>query len=374
MTLTEGLVYSKNTITAQLIAEVGPRHVARLAHAMGIESPLEAVPSLALGTSDVSLLEMTTAYATLAAGGRYHEPLPVTRIENARGDVVAVFSGSGRRALDRTTAQTVVHMMRGVIDRGTGRGIRSQFGIDADVAGKTGTTQNSADGWFLLMHPSLVVGAWVGFDSPRVTFRSNYWGQGAHNALFVVGDFFRQAEASLPNEQFPTPRRYEEPGSIFDRAERWFSGFWGEDSTATYTTDPYADSLYYSDYTFSEDEDPQGEDSLDFETEMTRAMQRDSSRRSRRDTLPTRTDRRSITQPDTATSYTLPPPPSQNIEEPEPVVNEEEQEVPVPEPPAPEPAEPEPPAEEAESPYPEESAVEQLYEETGETPPDSSRQ
>src|SRR5688572_12412094 len=99
-------------------------------------------------------------------------------------------------------------MMRGAIDRGTGQAIRTQFGIEADVAGKTGTTQDNADGWFVLMHPRLVAGAWVGFNDTRVTMRSNYWGQGGHNAIFIVGDFFREALAKgaiNAKAEFPRP-------------------------------------------------------------------------------------------------------------------------------------------------------------------------
>ncbi|MCX7901811.1 MAG: penicillin-binding protein, partial [Burkholderiaceae bacterium] len=113
-----------------------------------------------------------------------------------------------------------------VVDRGTGRGIRSVYGIGADVAGKTGTSQHNADGWFILMHPQLVAGAWVGFNDPRVTMRSDYWGQGAHNALRVVGDFMQQAfaaqaldaTAALPTEQgfAAALRRFGE------RLRRWF--------------------------------------------------------------------------------------------------------------------------------------------------------
>jgi len=87
-------------------------------------------------------------------------------------------------------------MLRAAVDRGTARGIRDVYGIAADVAGKTGTTQNNTDGWFVLMHPQLVAGAWVGFNDPRVALRSDHWGQGAHNALHVVGDFMQQAIAA----------------------------------------------------------------------------------------------------------------------------------------------------------------------------------
>ena len=274
LTLTEGLVHSKNTITAQLMMEVGPANVVSLARHLGVrESPLDPVPSLALGTSDVTLLEMATAYATLANGGGYREPIPVMRIETASGRVVAEFGGASERALPRDVAQTIVHMMRGVIDRGTGRRIRSQFGITADVAGKTGTTQNGADGWFLLMHPDLVAGAWVGFEEPAVAFRSDWWGQGAHNALLVVGDFFRAAESTLPDDTFPTPFRYREPGSIFARTDRYDpdADAWA-DSFATVDTSRYSydssyssDSLYsdYSDSEFDSDFDGTGEEDLE---------------------------------------------------------------------------------------------------------------
>lgn len=222
LTLAEGLAYSKNTITAQVMMEVGPARVAELARSLGVrQSELDAVPALALGTSSVTLLEMVSAYATLAAGGRYREPLPVARIEDRRGRLLAEFESPSERVLSDDVAQTVVAMLRAAVERGTGRRIRGQFGLRLDVAGKTGTTQGNADGWFVLMHPSLVAGARVGFPEPRVAFRSNYWGQGAHNALLVVGQFFQDAEGLLPDERFPTPARYQEPGAILARADRF---------------------------------------------------------------------------------------------------------------------------------------------------------
>jgi penicillin-binding protein 1A len=101
----------------------------------------------------------------------------------------------------------LIDMMRSVVDRGTARRIRFAYDIDTDVAGKTGTTQEGADGWFLLMHPDLVAGAWVGFSDRRITFRSNYWGQGARTALPIVGEFFREAlrDRSVGLENRPAP-------------------------------------------------------------------------------------------------------------------------------------------------------------------------
>jgi penicillin-binding protein 1A len=195
MTLRQGLMYSKNTITAQVMQEVGPKRVVDLATRMGInQSRLEAVPALALGSSPVTMLEMATAYGAIANGGDYRQPVVVTRITDRRGKVLAEFEGMQQRALPARVAHELVDMLRAAVNQGTGTAIRSQFGITADVAGKTGTTQNNTDGWFMLMHPKLVSGAWVGFNDARVTMRSSYWGQGAHNALYLVGDFFRQVQ------------------------------------------------------------------------------------------------------------------------------------------------------------------------------------
>lgn len=212
MTLRSGLTYSKNTITAQLMQKVGVANVAQLAHAMGVrQSKLENVPSLALGTSPVTLKEMVAAYGTIANDGRYIEPVMVTRIEDRHGRVLEEFvAAKPELALAQDSAYTLLDVMRGVVDRGTGSDIRTRFGIYADVAGKTGTTQDNADGWFILMHPQLVAGAWVGFNDNRVTLRSDYWGQGAHSALPIVGDFFRNALRTRiidARSRFGTPKQ-----------------------------------------------------------------------------------------------------------------------------------------------------------------------
>ena len=194
MTLREGLVYSKNTITAQVMQIVGPARVAGLARSMGVrQSKLDEVLSLALGTSPVTLKEMVASYGTLANDGRYVEPMLVTRVEDRHGRVLEEFSPAVAEAgLSTSAANMLVDVLRGAVDQGTGAAIRSRYGIRADVAGKTGTTQDNTDGWFILMHPQLVAGAWVGFNDNRVTM-GDRWGQGAHSALPMVGEFFRQA-------------------------------------------------------------------------------------------------------------------------------------------------------------------------------------
>ena len=228
LTVRDGLVYSKNTITAQLIAKVGAPRVADLAQKLGVNrSELAEVPSLALGTSPVSLLEMVSAYASIANGGVYHEPVWVSRIEDGEGNVLAEFSPRSSDALSEDIAIDLIDMMRGVVNEGTGSAIRHSFGIYADVAGKTGTTQNNTDGWFILMHPRLVGGAWVGFNDGRIAFRSNYWGQGAHNALYIVGDFYRRLLREFRKLDSGYPPPHARPGTLgafVDRVERLIYG------------------------------------------------------------------------------------------------------------------------------------------------------
>lgn len=195
MTLADAIAYSRNRITAQLMMTVGPDKVAKLARAMGVrDSTLNPVPSLALGTSPVTLKEMVSAYGTIADLGRYVEPRMVTSIEDSHGDVLAQFDPAPpERALDTGAARTLIDTMRGVVDFGTGSAIRSRYGIRGDVAGKTGTTQGNTDGWFIMIQPQMVAGAWVGFDDGRVTL-DDYWGQGAHSALPIVGQFYQRAQ------------------------------------------------------------------------------------------------------------------------------------------------------------------------------------
>jgi penicillin-binding protein 1A len=214
MTLRDGLVYSRNTITAQLMQQVGPARVAELARAMGVrQSKLDAVPSLALGTSPVTLREMVAAYGSIANGGNYTEPVLVLRIERRDGRLLEEFARrEPERAMPRPAALTLVNVMRGVVDEGTGAAIRHRFGIQADVAGKTGTTQDNSDGWFILMHRQLVAGAWVGFNDNKVTMGP--WGEGARSALPIVGEVFQQSLRNRwldANAEFDIPRPKPKP-------------------------------------------------------------------------------------------------------------------------------------------------------------------
>lgn len=229
MTAREGLIYSKNTITAQVMQEIGPKKTVELARRMGVnQSKLDEVPALALGTSPVTPLEMVSAYSTIASGGEYRQPIFITRITDKNGNVLARFETENQRVMSDQTVEHLINMLRGAVDQGTGQAVRTRFGVRADVAGKTGTTQKNTDGWFILMHRRLVAGSWVGFNDSRVTMRSNYWGEGAHNALLVVGDFFQHTLATRlidGGAEFPFARPDDsiwEP--YLDAAKEWFGG------------------------------------------------------------------------------------------------------------------------------------------------------
>jgi penicillin-binding protein 1A len=215
-TLREGLVQSRNSITAQVMQRVGPSKVADLAYNLGVrESKLDQVPSLALGTSPVTLREMVTAYATMANNGRYLGDLQlISRVDDRKGRTLVLFTRpKGTEAMPRARALQMQDLLRGVVDQGTGTAIRTRYGIQADVAGKTGTTQDNTDGWFLLMHPQLVAGAWVGYDDSRYTMGDS-WGPGARSALPIVGDFFVQAlrtRAIDSHAEFDIPRPRPKP-------------------------------------------------------------------------------------------------------------------------------------------------------------------
>ncbi len=223
MTLRDGLAKSRNTITAQVMQQVGPARVAKVAYDMGVrESKLDAVPSLALGTSPVTLKEMVTAYSTIANSGQYVEPFLVISVEDRDNKIIETFhSKSAQQGLTTAAAQTLLDVLRSAIDKGTGIGIRARFGIQGDVAGKTGTTQDNTDGWFMLMHPNLVSGAWVGFNDNRITM-GDEWGQGSRNALNIVGDFYQQSmKAKLVDTKavFAAPK----DANVLDRMNDWLN-------------------------------------------------------------------------------------------------------------------------------------------------------
>lgn len=188
------LANSVNTISAKLIMEVGIAETIQQAKAMGIQSDLPEVPSLALGTGEVSLNEIVQAYCVFNNGGRTVNPRMIRRIEDAHGHVIYSNSAHelGDSVLSTEEAQTMVAMMQGTVDRGTATSLRTTYGLKNDIAGKTGTTQAQTDGWFVSMTPNLTMGVWVGGDNPAVRFRSLSLGQGGFMALPITARFLNK--------------------------------------------------------------------------------------------------------------------------------------------------------------------------------------
>lgn len=207
-TLRQGLAHSINIVAARLIIEdYAPLwEIGRTAEKMGIKSKLELYPSIALGTSLVTPLELTSAFGTLANHGIYNEPISILRIEDKDGMVIDKFTSEAREAISEETAYIVTDMMRTAIDQGTGVAARYRFNFQRPAAGKTGTTQDFADAWFIGFTPQLVAGAWVGFDDQRISFTGEY-GQGARAALPIWAIFMHDVyeQLQLPLEDFQPP-------------------------------------------------------------------------------------------------------------------------------------------------------------------------
>ena len=186
-----GIVGSVNTIAVNLIMNAGIESTVDLATNMGITSDIPEVPSIALGTPNLSLLEMTGMYQTLANKGSHIPPSFISKITDQDGNVIVEVERDApyEPALSDTISQVMTEMMQAVVDQGTGRRLASQFGLNNDIAGKTGTTQSHADGWFIGYTPTLVGGVRVGASSPEVHFRSLSLGQGSNMALPIFGKF-----------------------------------------------------------------------------------------------------------------------------------------------------------------------------------------
>lgn len=193
-TMRGALAYSVNTVAVKLIQEAGVLNTIALARQMGISSEMPEVPSIALGSSSISLMEMTGAYACIANRGITSHPYYIESIHDLNGNVYDNFKSSlsGKRVLSEETAQLVTRMMQTVVHEGTASRLRWRYGVYNDVAGKTGTTQANADGWFMAMTPNLVIGTWVGADDPRIRFRLTELGQGSSTALPMVAYFMKQ--------------------------------------------------------------------------------------------------------------------------------------------------------------------------------------
>ena len=206
-TLRRGLQNSVNLVAIRTILELAPPdEVVRYAKRMGIETPLRPYPSLAIGTSEVIPLQIISAYGAFANEGIYAEPFAITRIEDRDGRIIESNTSEIREVLSKETAFIMASMLRGVVTSGTGASTRRSFTLPA--GGKTGTTQDYADAWFIGFTPNMVAGVWTGFDDRRVTFTGSY-GQGSVAAGPIWGRFMKYAYAdkrvNLPVRDFLQP-------------------------------------------------------------------------------------------------------------------------------------------------------------------------
>ena len=212
VTLQWGLSTSNNNISAFLMKQFGPEALVQMAHNMGIKSYLEPVYSLCVGSADVPVYQMVSANNTFPSKGVFIEPLFVLRIEDKNGRVLSNFSARKKEAIGENTAYTMVQMMRGVVDGGTAGRLR-RYVQGGEIAGKTGTTNDNSDGWFIGYMPRLTVGVWVGAEDRQVHFRFTGMGQGASVALPIWGLFMKKvvADPSLGvslNDHFTKPAGY----------------------------------------------------------------------------------------------------------------------------------------------------------------------
>ncbi|MCI0371419.1 MAG: PBP1A family penicillin-binding protein [candidate division NC10 bacterium] len=227
VTLRQGLEHSINVVAVKLLETIGVGAATQMAHRLGIRSPLRAELGLALGTSEVTLLEMVSAYGTVAAGGVRTPPYAIRRILDSRGRVLEERFPEGQQVLRPTTAATLTHVLEGVTERGTGRRARV---LERPLAAKTGTTQDAADAWFLGYSPSLVAGIWVGYDTVRSL--------GPHETAATLAapiwiQFMRAALEGSPPEAFPVP----EP--LVSVTVNYYTGL------PTYPQDPDAVTEYF---------------------------------------------------------------------------------------------------------------------------------
>ena len=192
VTLKWGLTKSSNNISAYLMKQFGPEAMVEMCRKLGITSRLDPVPSLCLGPADLGLMEMVCAYNTFPSRGVHVEPMFVTRIEDKDGNVLATFTNRKQEAISEETAYLMVNLMQGVVNEGTAVRLRYKYGIEGEMSGKTGTTNDQSDGWFIGYVPKLTAGIWVGGEDRQVHFESLSLGGGSNMALPIWGIFMQK--------------------------------------------------------------------------------------------------------------------------------------------------------------------------------------
>jgi penicillin-binding protein 1A len=209
VSLKRALANSINPITAFIMKKFGPQAVINLVRKMGVTANIDPYPAICLGTPSISVYEMVAAHCTFTNGGVYTEPVVITRIEDKNGNVVQEFVPETNEVMSEETAYTMVNLMEGVVKYGTGVRLRYKYKLNSPIAGKTGTTQNHSDGWFMGHTPDLVTGVWVGNEDRSAHFKGMYHGQGASMALPVFGLYMQKvwgdSTIDISQGSFPRP-------------------------------------------------------------------------------------------------------------------------------------------------------------------------
>jgi penicillin-binding protein 1A len=209
------LALSLNNAALYILKQVGIDAFVDFAQKCGIVSRMDRVPAVALGTSSISLYEMMTAYSMFPSGGINTQPMIISKIEDKNGMLIKNFAPVQKELINANTAYKMVNMMRGVVNFGTGGRLRFKYGIQSDIAGKTGTTQNQADAWFIGYTPQLIAGTWVGCDDREFRFRTEAMGQGASSALPIWALFMKRVYADKnlnisPDAKFKIPEGFQD--------------------------------------------------------------------------------------------------------------------------------------------------------------------
>ena len=211
VTLRWGLAHSSNNVSAFLMKELGPAALVRMVHQMGVQTHLDEVYSLCVGAAEVPVFDMVAAFNTFPSHGTYVTPIYVTRITDSDGREIDTFSNQKRDVISEQTAFLMVDLMRGVVNEGTGNRLRSVYGLRGEVAGKTGTTNDNSDGWFIGYTPNITAGVWVGGEDRYVHFSSTALGQGANASLPIWGIWMKKCLAdptigwSMEDDHFQAP-------------------------------------------------------------------------------------------------------------------------------------------------------------------------
>ena len=217
VTLRWGLANSENNISAWVLKQFTPEAVAQMAHKMGITSFIDPVPSVFLGTAEITVKEMVAAYSIFANKGVYNSPLPVCRIEDKYGNVLQEFRPESREVITENTAYLMCNLLEGVVNSGTGVRLRYKYKLTNPMGGKTGTTQQHADGWFIGVTPDLVGGVWVGAEDRSIHFQNLANGQGANMALPIWAKFLQKAYADSGLKMSGRP--FDRPAGISKRLD-----------------------------------------------------------------------------------------------------------------------------------------------------------